>query len=875
MDDWPLVGRGAELGAADEAQRAGRSVVLAGEAGVGKSRLAAAIVSLVVQQGLTTLRVVGSESAATIPFGALAPIMPRTDGARDPLSLLQSVGDDLRQRGDGGGVLLWVDDAHLLDPGSATLVQQLVVSSACTVVGTIRRGEACPDAIEQLWRNGDAALVEVAALGVDAVHELLEAALGPPVARSTTQSLWRRTQGNPLYLREMVRAAILDDTLSRESGAWLLRDGDTTSLRLVEFVRRRLEGLGPDGQAGVELLALGDELSPSLLDTLVPGGPAEELEARGVVTVRESGRRVVVRLAHPLYGEVARAGLSVSRRRRLHAELAAAVNALGARRREDVLQTATWSLDSDEPSTAEVLLVASTQAQWRFDLALAERFARAALAVGGGVKVRVALAEAVFRQGRGDEALSILATAAAEVATPEEIAEVADARAHVLNLVGRPSEASAALAAASASVPPALAERLDSRAAVLALFAGRVGEALDAVDRLLAAYSDDWHQLPELLRVRCDYVASLALALAGRYEEAERVSSASFAFLTEVDRPRLPAEQALIARVVAYVLSGRFEAAEADARQVEQALIDLGDAEGEATGALLRGRVALATGDCAAALAHFARGSAVNRTIADPTALRWTLAGEAMAHALVGDAKSAARVAGDLEAVEGEPSGLFEAELVQRGLAWADVAVGRYDSARERLTQAAAWAGTAGQTAAELLVRHDLLRLGDRGQAACLVELAGRVTAPANPFGRAVALAAQARSGAGWEAAAEAFDAIGARVEAMEAFAAAVAAYRSDSESRRANGCAVRLASLASAGPTVRTPGLVVTGDGPVPLTAREREIATLAAEELSAQEIADRLFLSRRTVENHLQRIYTKLGINSRTELERELRRF
>ena len=66
----------------------------------------------------------------------------------------------------------------------------------------------------------------------------------------------------------------------------------------------------------------------------------------------------------------------------------------------------------------------------------------------------------------------------------------------------------------------------------------------------------------------------------------------------------------------------------------------------------------------------------------------------------------------------------------------------------------------------------------------------------------------------------------------------------------------------------------MITGDGPVPLTAREREIATLAAEELSAQEIADRLFLSRRTVENHLQRIYTKLGINSRAELERELRR-
>ena len=222
MDDWPLVGRGPELSAADEAQEAGRSVVLAGEAGVGKSRLAAAIAMAATEGGRTTLRVVGSESAATIPFGALAPLMPRTEDARDPLALLQSVRDDLKAQGDGSPVLLWVDDAHLLDAGSATLVQQLVVSGACVVVGTIRRGEACPDAVEQLWRNGDADLVEVDLLGADAVHELLEVALGPPVARSTSQRLWRRTQGNPLYLREMVRAAILDETLSRDSGAWLL-----------------------------------------------------------------------------------------------------------------------------------------------------------------------------------------------------------------------------------------------------------------------------------------------------------------------------------------------------------------------------------------------------------------------------------------------------------------------------------------------------------------------------------------------------------------------------------------------------------------------------------------------------------------------------
>lgn len=52
------------------------------------------------------------------------------------------------------------------------------------------------------------------------------------------------------------------------------------------------------------------------------------------------------------------------------------------------------------------------------------------------------------------------------------------------------------------------------------------------------------------------------------------------------------------------------------------------------------------------------------------------------------------------------------------------------------------------------------------------------------------------------------------------------------------------------------------------PLTPREREIASLAAQGLSSNEIASRLFLSPRTVNNHLQARYTKLGIRGRHEL-------
>jgi DNA-binding CsgD family transcriptional regulator len=56
-------------------------------------------------------------------------------------------------------------------------------------------------------------------------------------------------------------------------------------------------------------------------------------------------------------------------------------------------------------------------------------------------------------------------------------------------------------------------------------------------------------------------------------------------------------------------------------------------------------------------------------------------------------------------------------------------------------------------------------------------------------------------------------------------------------------------------------------------LTFREREVALLAAAGLSSRQIADRLVISSRTVDNHLQRVYRKLGVSSREALALRIR--
>jgi DNA-binding CsgD family transcriptional regulator len=115
--------------------------------------------------------------------------------------------------------------------------------------------------------------------------------------------------------------------------------------------------------------------------------------------------------------------------------------------------------------------------------------------------------------------------------------------------------------------------------------------------------------------------------------------------------------------------------------------------------------------------------------------------------------------------------------------------------------------------------------------------------------------------------AADAFAAMGANLCAAEAATAAVDAHRRDSDPRRATAMQERAAALVAQCEGAQTAGLVAA-ETVVPLTRREREIALLASEGLTSKQIGERLFLSARTVDNHLQRVYTKIGVTSRAEL-------
>jgi DNA-binding CsgD family transcriptional regulator len=121
--------------------------------------------------------------------------------------------------------------------------------------------------------------------------------------------------------------------------------------------------------------------------------------------------------------------------------------------------------------------------------------------------------------------------------------------------------------------------------------------------------------------------------------------------------------------------------------------------------------------------------------------------------------------------------------------------------------------------------------------------------------------------------AAELFEASGAFLYAAEAASLEQSLAQDRGLARRGHAAGLRSALLLDRceGATIRNKAQVSTSssDG---LTAREREVALLAVDGLTSRKIAERLFVSARTVDNHLQNVYMKLGISGRAELASRL---
>lgn len=865
---WRLVGRERELQFLAEHIEEPRSVVVAGPAGVGKTRLVREALSAAQGNGRPTRWVAATNAAGTIPLGAFAHLLPAVERASDPFALLQCAGAAIAE-GNGQRLVVGIDDAHLLDELSVTLVHQLALTGAVCLVLVVRTGEPAPDPVVTLWKDGLADRLELQPLPRAEVDRLVTAVLGGVVDSRTSEQLWRASHGNALFLRELVEGAHQTGRLRRQQGVWRWAGGIEPTPRLREIVQAQLGGLGPDERAALELLATGEPLGLGRLAGLTDAEVVAALERRGLVTVHNSGWRAQAWLAHPIYGAVVRDQLPEADACRLRGKLAHAY--LPWQRYDDLLRAGALLLDSDEPAAnADLLADAAVRANVDLDHDLAARLARAAFDAAGGACARLALQEAVRWQGRTEESEQVAVGLAPLVRAEQDRYRLDVVRA--VNLffgLGQVEAAETVLRQAAASAGPATAGSIRAVEGVLGCFAGRPQPAAESGPEHDGAGPAVW---------ACT-AAALRLACAGRVTEAlTAVARGRDALECCVRRPERTEPEIALARLVlahaevsALLLAGRVREGADRAGELHTWCLAQPAWAGDAVAALHVGWAALAGGRPRTA-ARWLTEAAGDFTRRDPGGFRpLCTALLAQTRALLGDPAAVRQALDDIAADTpadnaAHPPSLFEPQRLLAE-AWLAAAENHLAHGAEHAVRAAEAAAESGQPALQAHALHTAVRLGRAAEvSAPLRQLAGRLGTPLVAAYRAHAEAAAAGTGAALDDVATDFEAMGAVLLATEAAAHAAAAHERTGSRRRAASSAARAAALARGCEAARTPAFEQLA--PPPLTSREDEVADLVVQGLNNQAIAERLVLSVRTVEAHLAHAYAKLGIRSRSEL-------
>jgi DNA-binding CsgD family transcriptional regulator len=870
---WPLVGRKDELSRVSELLQAGpHSLVLAGLAGVGKSRLAAECLKVAGSHGYATLNVSGTQVAAGLPFGAYAGLIPDLEADADKTSVLRRIAKSVADSGRGKQVAVLVDDVHMLDEASAALTHLLASQEGTCVLATLRSGELIPGPIAALWKDGLAERIEVQPFDQGQVTELLSAALGGPVDGATAYLLSERTEGNALFLRELVLAALASGTLALEEGIWRLNGRLPTSTRLVEIVEARLGELNDSERKVIGVLAVGEPLELEMLRSIHPEADLEDLETRGLVQVREDGHRLTARLHHPLYGEALRAKLPKLRSRTIFKSLAGALQAAGARRREDVLRLATWQLEGGDIPNPQTMLAAAVAARWRHDYPLAERLARAAIETGAGFDAEVLLGQLCWLQGRPDEAERQLDGLEKDATDDSQRARLGSLRVIVLDHGLKRAEDALRVAeqtAKSITDPVFLDEINVERARIL----GRSGsnrEAVRLVEPLLGRATG------RTLISAC-FAAWTSMPATGQFAGAIEAAERGFAAHSALEGQPLPFSPAVHLAFKCWALGnmGRlFEAWELGTAQYEKAVKE-GSPDARAFHCMMLALTAFNQGRVLTSARLAREGAGVFKMMGLPPMLRNNLMILALALAHQGEVPSARSVLAEIDAL-GVPKRFTPGPELIRARAWTEVAAGDLPAARAFLYEAIEMARDGGAEFLESEALHDLARLGHPSEVeARLRELSESVEGPL--------IAARVRHTAGLvrrdptllQNASTDFAELGAMLLAAEAWADAAVAWRRKGEVRKAAAAERRSGAMAAKCEGAVTPTLATASSARSALTPRELEIARLAALGLANKQIAERLFLSYRTVENKLHAVYEKLGIERREQLTEALERY
>ncbi len=539
----------------------------------------------------------------------------------------------------------------------------------------------------------------------------------------------------------------------------------------------------------------------------------------------------------------------------------------GARTRSDVraeIQLAQLMTRSDMDPDLHAITHAAASAVTMSNVVLGEELAQFAYDHGRGLTAAIVLAEAMSWQGRGDEAESLLATF--EPDGSDALATVRWGCTRAANLYwacGDVDSARAALATVRDRVAsPAMLGLVTAMEVSFDFFAGRLTQTISVGSPVCAAPD----QVPLALVWAASATAG-ALALRGRFAEVPAIAQRGLAAAQRCESG-LQRFAIGLAEVLALTAAGAF--AEADQVCARYRDMTAGEAQANSIVDAMAGRVALGRGALTDACAELHGALSV---MAETLPRGWVMlvaAWHAQAEAARGNSAAAGAALSQAEASAGPQVAVFQPEL-ELARAWERAAVGETSAARMHSARAAQLARRADMLPVEMHALHTAVRFGDRSASPRLRELANLLS---SPLAEVVAVHSRAladHDGDRLDDAAGRFEGLGAMAMAADASAQAAREHaRTGSRIKELESSTH--AHWQASQCDLHTPATAAI-ERPLPITDREREVATLVAAGLSSREIGDRLNVSARTVEGHLYRIFTKLGIVDRDELAHLLR--
>ncbi len=465
----PFVGRGAESDQLRDAWKRAEDgtpqvVLVAGEAGAGKSRIIAEFAATVAANGPTILYGQCDGTGGVLVEALGGHLADHARAAPHAAGLAEAVRSTLCRLGQAGPVLLVMEDLHELERDGMAMLRYVLRCPdplPLLVAGTFRTGDPAAsrrvDALLAAWRSAvSVARIELTGLPEGQLVNLVRLLAGRPPAEQLASTIADATGGNPFFVRELVQLWDAQGRIAIAGDELVLVDAsaDSVPAGVRETILARCAPLGEATRRVLGVAAVaGREVDLRILEAVPELSTVDVLEALEEAVASHlmtelpgaSGRFAFV---HGLVPETLYRELTATRRQRLHADLATAIEARPGGALNSVTRVAQHLLQggtgvSARAATAAARAGADAASRHAYDEAT-QFFAAAVDRAGpdpvARCRLRLQLAEARWRSGdtAGAGAEFRAATALARLAGRPDLASraVFGATSHGPNLLG-------------------------------------------------------------------------------------------------------------------------------------------------------------------------------------------------------------------------------------------------------------------------------------------------------------------------------------------------------------------------------------------------------------------------------------------------------